>query len=153
MVNRTITASELEANLGKEIGLSRWFLIDQDRINQFADVTEDQQFIHVDPLKAKDTPFDGTIAHGFLTLSMLSAMADDAVPVVEGLKHSVNYGFDRIRFISPVRANSRIRGRFDLIKFESTAGQVTQTVNVTVEIEGSDKPALVAEWISRHYFS
>lgn len=153
MVSRTTTISELEAKLGKEIGLSRWFLIDQDRINQFADVTEDQQFIHVDPLNAKDTPFGGTIAHGFLTLSMLSAMADDAVPVVEGLVHSVNYGFDRIRFISPVRANSRVRGRFDLIKFESTAGQITQSVSVSVEIEGSDQPALVAEWISRHYFS
>ena len=148
-----INPKDLEALLGKEVGLSRWFLMDQERIGLFADVTEDQQFIHVDSEKAKATPFGGTIAHGFLTLSMLSAMAEDAVPLVEGLIHTVNYGFDRIRFISPVSTGIRIRGRFKLIAIKVGAGEVTQTLKVTVEIEGSDKPALVAEWISRHYFS
>ncbi len=153
MNGRVLPVAELEALLGKEVGVSRWFLIDQERIGLFADVTEDQQFIHIDPERAKATPFGGTIAHGFLTLSMLSAMAEDAVPLVEGLIHTVNYGFDRIRFISPVSTGIRIRGRFELIAIKVGAGEVTQTLKVTVEIEGSDKPALVAEWISRHYFS
>ena len=148
-----ITPTELEALLGKEVGLSRWFVMDQERINLFADVTEDQQFIHVDVDKAKATPFEGTIAHGFLTLSMLSAMVEDAVPLVAGLIHSVNYGFDRIRFVLPVSAGERIRGRFELIKIDVSAGEITQTLKVTVEIEGKDKPALVAEWITRDYFS
>ena len=148
-----ISPTELEALLGKEVGLSRWFLMDQERIGLFADVTEDQQFIHVDIDKAKATPFGGTITHGFLTLSMLSVMAEEAIPLVQGLIHSVNYGFDRIRFISPVSAGKRIRGRFELIAIDVKAGEITQTLKVTVEIEGSDKPALVAEWISRHYFS
>ena len=153
MVNRILSSANLEALLGKEVGLSRWFLMDQERIGLFADVTEDQQFIHVDPERAKATPFGGTIAHGFLTLAMLSAMAQDAVPRVEGLTHSVNYGFDRIRFISPVGTGKRIRGRFELIAINVGAGEITQTLKVTVEIEGGEKPALVAEWISRHYFS
>ena len=148
-----ITPKDLEALLGQEVGVSRWFVIDQDRIGLFADVTEDQQFIHVDPEKAKATPFGGTIAHGFLTLSMLSAMAEEAVPLLKGRTHSVNYGFDRVRFISPVSTGKRIRGRFELIAIKVDAAEVTQTLKVTVEIEGSDKPALVAEWISRHYFS
>ena len=153
MVNRILSSANLEALLGKEVGLSRWYLMDQERIGLFADVTEDQQFIHVDPERAKATPFGGTIAHGFLTLAMLSAMAQDAVPRVEGLTHSVNYGFDRIRFISPVGTGKRIRGRFELIAINVGAGEITQTLKVTVEIEGGEKPALVAEWISRHYFS
>jgi acyl dehydratase len=148
-----ISPKDLEALLGKEVGLSRWFLMDQERIGLFADVTEDQQFIHVDSEKAKATPFGGTIAHGFLTLSMLSAMAEEAVPLVEGLIHSVNYGFDRVRFISPVSAGKRIRGRFELIAISVGAGEITQTMKVTIEIEGSEKPALVAEWVTRHYFS
>ncbi len=148
-----ISPKDLEALLGKEVGLSRWFLMDQERIGLFADVTEDQQFIHVDSEKAKATPFGGTIAHGFLTLSMLSAMAEEAVPLVEGLIHSVNYGFDRVRFISPVSAGKRIRGRFELIAISVGAGEITQTLKVTIEIEGSEKPALVAEWVTRHYFS
>jgi len=148
-----ITPKDLEALLGKEVGLSRWFLMDQERIGLFAGVTEDQQFIHVDPERAKATPFGGTIVHGFLTLSMLSVMAEEAVPLVEGLIHSVNYGFDRIRFIAPVGAGKRIRGRFELIAINVGAGEMTQTMKITIEIEGSDKPALVAEWITRHYFS
>lgn len=148
-----ITPKELEALLGKEVGVSRWFLMDQDRISLFADVTEDQQFIHVESDKARATPFGGTIAHGFLTLSMLSAMAEESVPRVEGLIHSVNYGFERIRFISPVHAGIRIRGRFELIAITVGSAEITQTMKVTIEIEGGDKPALVAEWVTRHYFS
>ena len=148
-----ISPIELEALLGQEVGVSRWFLMDQERIDFFADVTEDQQFIHVDSEKAKATPFGGTIAHGFLTLSMLSAMVEDAVPLVKGLVHSVNYGFDRIRFVSPVNTGKRIRGRFELTKIDVSTGEINQTLKVTVEIEDSDKPALVAEWITRHYFS
>lgn len=148
-----ISPKDLEALLGEEVGLSRWFLMDQERVGLFADVTEDQQFIHVDPEKAKATPFGGTIAHGFLTLSMLSAMAEEAVPLVDGLIHSVNYGFDRIRFISPVSTGKRIRGRFELIAISVGTGEITQTMKVTIEIENNDKPALVAEWITRHYFS
>lgn len=148
-----ISPKDLEALLGEEVGLSRWFLMDQERVGLFADVTEDQQFIHVDPEKAKAMPFGGTIAHGFLTLSMLSAMAEEAVPLVDGLIHSVNYGFDRIRFISPVSTGKRIRGRFELIAISVGTGEITQTMKVTIEIENNDKPALVAEWITRHYFS
>jgi len=148
-----ISPKDLEALLGKEVGVSRWFLMDQDRIGLFADVTEDQQFIHVDPEKAKATPFGGTIAHGFLTLSLLSAMAEEAVPLIKGLTHSINYGFDRVRFISPVAAGKRVRGRFELIAITVGATEVSQTLKVTIEIEGNEKPALVAEWITRHYFS
>ena len=148
-----ISPKDMEALLGKEVGLSRWFLMDQERIGLFADVTEDQQFIHVDSERAKATPFGGTIAHGFLTLSMLSAMAEEAVPLVEGLIHSVNYGFDRVRFISPVSTGKRIRGRFELIAINVGTGEITQTMKVTIEIEGNEKPALVAEWVTRHYFS
>ncbi|PCJ73900.1 MAG: Nodulation protein N [Rhodobacteraceae bacterium] len=148
-----MSPKDLEALLGKEVGVSRWFLMDQDRIGLFADVTEDQQFIHVDPEKAKATPFGGAIAHGFLTLSLLSAMAEEAVPLIKGLTHSINYGFDRVRFISPVAAGKRVRGRFELIAITVGATEVSQTLKVTIEIEGNEKPALVAEWITRHYFS
>lgn len=150
---QSIAPSELEKSVGKQLGVSRWFLVDQDRIDAFADITEDPQFIHVDPVKSQSTTFGGTIAHGYLTLSMLSAMFEDSVPPIEGLAHSVNYGFNRIRFLSPVHAGKRIRGRFELAEFTQEDGQITQTVNVTIEIEGNSKPALVAEWISRHYFS
>lgn len=145
--------SYLSGKLGQEIGTSRWFLIDQDRINTFADTTEDQQFIHTDPERAAQTPFGGTIAHGFLTLSMLSTMAEDTLPIPDNLVHTVNYGFDKIRFISPVHAGKNIRAVFTLKALETTGKQITQTLIATVEIEGSDKPALVAEWISRHYLA
>ena len=148
----TISLHDLEAAVGSEFGVSRWFTLDQERIDTGADTTEDQQFIHVDPEAAKATPFGGTIAHGFLTLSMLSTMAQDATPRIEGLVQSINYGFNRIRFVSPVLSGARVRGRFVLASIEAGQGYVTQTLNVTIEIEGKNKPALVAEWISRHYF-
>lgn len=150
-MDRILSLPELSALIAKPIGTSRWFTMDQERINTFADVTEDQQFIHIDPARAAQTPFGGTIAHGFLTLSMLSIMAEDAVPLPEGLIHTVNYGFERIRFIAPVMSGARIRGQFTLKLLDIADGHMTQTLTATIEIEGADKPALVADWISRHY--
>ena len=139
---------EIRARVGGEAGVSSWLTIGQDRIDTFADATEDHQFIHVDPEAAAKTPFGGTIAHGFLTLSLLSRMASEATFVPEGLKMAVNYGFDRIRFLSPVRSGKRVRGRFMLDSVEEKApGQWLLRHSVTVEIEGEDKPALTAVWL------
>ena len=145
--------SELSALIGQEVGVSRWFLIDQARIDAFADVTEDHQFIHVDPETAKQTPFGGTIAHGFLTLSLASAMSYDAVKPLDGVVMGVNYGFDKLRFLAPVPAGSRVRGRFKLLSAEDKGAQPGGGVRwlikpeLTVEIDGADKPALIAEWL------
>ena len=149
---KTISVAALKAMAGKEIGVSRWFEIGQERIDAFADLTEDWQYIHVDPEKAAATPFGGTIAHGFLTLSMLSAMAMDAVPRLENTVMGVNYGFDKIRFLSPVASGARIRGRFSVISAEELKpGEMTMRYKVEVQIDGSDRLALMAEWISRQY--
>ena len=148
-MRRTFTLARLKEMIGEETGLSCWFEIDQARIDAFAVVTEDRQFIHVDLVAAAQTPFGGTIAHGFLTLSMLSAMAYDAMPVLEGVAMGVNYGFDKVRFIAPVRAGSRIRARFTLLDLVERAPREWQMRNaVSVEIEGGKKPALAAEWLS-----
>lgn len=147
-----MTLDEFLALKGQEMGVSRWFDITQERIDAFADVTEDRQFIHTDPEAAAASPFGGTIAHGFLTVSLLSAMTYDAVPVVDGTKMSVNYGFNKLRFLSPVRVDSRIRARFVLKSCDtSRPGEITTITDVTVEIDGEDKPALIAEWIGRRY--
>jgi acyl dehydratase len=139
---------EIRARLGDEVGTSCWLTIDQARIDQFADATEDRQFIHVDPAAAAQTPFGGTIAHGFLTLSLLSRMGAEAMLVPEGLKMAVNYGLDRVRFLAPVRSGARVRGRFTLDSVEEKApGQWLMRHTVTVEIEGEDKPALTAQWL------
>ena len=139
---------EIRARLGEEVGTSSWLRIDQARIDQFAEATEDRQFIHVDPAAAEQTPFGGTIAHGFLTLSLLSRMAAEAMLVPEGLKMAVNYGLDRVRFLAPVRSGARVRGRFTLDSVEEKApGQWLMRHTVTVEIEGEDKPALTAQWL------
>lgn len=141
---------DLQAKVGEAIGTSEWFLIDQDRIDRFADTTEDHQFIHVDPEAAKATPFGGTIAHGFLTLSMLA-------PCMTALDQpettmSVNYGFNKVRFLTPVKSGKRIRGHFTLLELaEKRPGQWQQTVEATIEIEGEAKPALIAEWIFQHF--
>ena len=141
-------ASELQALIGHEVGLSKWFEVDQARIDAFADCTEDHQFIHVDPEAAKATPFGGTFAHGFLTLSLASAMSYDAVAPLDGVMMGVNYGFDKLRFLAPVRAGSRIRGRFKLLSAEDKGGgRWLLKHELTVEIEGEDKPALIAEWL------
>ena len=138
----------IRARAGSEVGVSSWLKVDQGRIEAFADATEDRQFIHVDPDAAARTPFGGTIAHGFLTLSLLSRMAAEATLVPEGLKMAVNYGFDRIRFLAPVRSGSQVRGRFTLDSIEEKApGQWLLRHAVTVEIEGEDKPALTAQWL------
>lgn len=142
---------DLTARLGETIGTSDWFLLDQSRIDAFADCTEDHQFIHVNPDMAKLTPFGGTIAHGFLTLSMLPPMMDSSGPKPE-TKMSVNYGFDKVRFIAPVKSGKRVRGHFKLLELgEKRPGQWQQKVEVTVEIEGEDKPALIAEWMFQHF--
>jgi acyl dehydratase len=140
--------AELRSRIGEEVGVSDWLTIDQQRIDQFAGATEDRQFIHVDPEAAAHTPFGGTVAHGFLSLSMLSRMAADAMLVPDSIKMAVNYGLDRVRFIAPVRSGKRIRGRFRLDSVEEkAAGQYLMRHTVTVEIEGEEKPALTAEWL------
>lgn len=140
---------EIRARVGQEIGVSGWLDVGQDRVDAFADATEDRQFIHVDPDAAAQTPFGGTIAHGFLTLSLLSRMAAETMLVPDKVRLVVNYGLDRVRFLAPVRSGSRVRGRFTLEAVEEKAGgQVLLRHDVTVEIEGEDKPALSAQWLT-----
>ena len=140
--------SDLPSLVGQEVGLSRWITVDQARIDAFARITEDEQFIHVDPERAKQTPFGGTIAHGFLTLSLASAMAE-AVEPLDGVVMGVNYGFDKLRFLAPVPAGSKVRGRFKLLSAEDKGGgRWLLKHELTVEIDGGDKPALIAEWLS-----
>jgi acyl dehydratase len=140
--------AEIRSRIGEEVGVSGWLTIDQQRIDEFAEATEDRQFIHVDPDTAARTPFGGTVAHGFLSLSMLSRMAADAMLVPDSIKMAVNYGLDRVRFIAPVRSGRRIRGRFRLDSVEEkAAGQLLMRHTVIVEIEGEEKPALTAEWL------
>ena len=144
-----IAADKLESMVGQEVGVSDWTLLDQKKIDAFADLTFDPYFIHVNPEKAKaETPFGGTIAHGFLTLSMLSVMAYDCLPDIEGRTMGMNYGFEKIRFISPVPSGSKIRGRFKIANVQRKPGQAVVTYGITVEIEGKDKPALAAEWMT-----
>ncbi len=139
---------DITARIGTQIGVSDWITIDQSRIDQFAEATEDRQFIHVDPDAAGKTMFGGTIAHGFLTLSLLSRMAADLMLVPEGTRMAVNYGLNRVRFIAPVPAGARVRGTFTLANIEERGeGQLLMHHNVLVEIEGSDKTALTADWI------
>ena len=139
---------EITAKVGTEIGVSGWLTVDQAAIDAFAEVTQDHQFIHVDPEAAAKTPFGGTVAHGFLTLSLLSRMAADVMLVPDSLKMAVNYGFERVRFIAPVRSGKRVRGRFTLASAQQKRpGQWQFVHTVTVEIEGEDKPALTALWL------
>ena len=145
-----MTPQELQAKVGEEIGVSDWLEVSQERINKFAEATGDFQFIHIDEEKARQTPFGGTIAHGFLSLSLLSRMAADVMLVPETTRMGVNYGFERVRFLSPVRAGKRVRGRFTLVSFEEKRpGQYQFAHDVTVEIEGENKPALNAVWIGQ----
>jgi acyl dehydratase len=138
----------IRGRVGEEVGISSWLTVDQRRINAFADATEDRQFIHIDPETATQTPFGGTIAHGFLSLSLLSRMGAEAMLLPDGLKMAVNYGLDRVRFLAPVKAGSRVRGRFTLDSVEEKApGQILMRHKVTVEIEGEKKLALTAEWL------
>ena len=144
-----VTIDDLKGRIGQEVGVSKWFDVPQSAIDAFADLTHDHQFIHIDVEKAKQTPFGGTIAHGFLTVSLLSAMAYDALPDIAGRTMGVNYGFDRLRMMSPVKAGARIRGRFVLKALDSKSPQQHPLTHaVTVEIEGAEKPALAADWVT-----
>src|SRR5437879_2108716 len=142
-----ISLSAYQEMLGHEVGVSSWHLVDQSRINAFADVIEDHQFIHIDPERARrETPFGTTVAHGFLTMSLLSIMSYEVMPVIEGTTMGVNYGFDKLRFISPVRAGSRVRGRFTLVEARlRKPKELLSRTHVTAELEGGEEPALAAE--------
>jgi acyl dehydratase len=142
---------DLEARVGQEIAQSPWVDMPQERIDLFAKATEDFQWIHVDPHKAKQSPYGTTIAHGFLTLSMLPKLIESTFEFSDR-KMGVNYGLNKVRFTAPVPAGAKIRGRFTLAKYEKLDGGVQTTWNVIIERQGEDKPAMVAETISRHYF-
>jgi acyl dehydratase len=143
--------SELDGRVGQEIAVSPWIEIAQDRIDLFAKATEDFQWIHLDKERAKQSPFGGTIAHGFLTLSLLPKLSDSAFEFTDR-KMGVNYGLNKVRFTAPVPSGSKVRGKFTLVKLETIEGGVQTTWSVTVEREGGDKPVMVAETISRHYY-
>ena len=146
------TIRELESRVGQEVGVSPWVEITQERIDTFAKAIEDFQWIHVDPERARNSPFGKTIAHGFLTLSLLAHLAEQTFSFSDR-RMGINYGLNRVRFTSPVPVGSRVRARFTLLKFERIEGSGVQvTWNTTVEIEGAPKPALVAEWLGRHYY-
>ncbi len=146
-----LSLADYAAHVGKELGVSRWIDMPQERIDQFAECTGDRQYIHIDPERAAASPFGTTIAHGFLTLAMLSEMHRDIVQL-GGVKAAVNYGTNRVRFLSPVPAGSRIRGRFVLARLEEIrSGEIQAVFEVTVEVEGMEKPGLVAEWLLRRY--
>ena len=148
-----MTPQELQAKVGQVIGISDWFEVTQERINTFAEATGDFQFIHVDLEKAKQTPFGGTIAHGFLTLSLIPVLGAMTEGVrVSDVKMGVNYGGNKTRFISPVRSGKRVRAHIKLLDLvEKRPGQWQQTNEYTIEIEGEDKPALIAEWVMQFF--
>ena len=148
-----VSKEELFGMVGQPVGTSEWMLIDQDRVNKFAEATGDFQFIHVDPERAKMTPFGGPIAHGFLSLSLLPVLTAQAdLPRLEGVKMGVNYGGNKTRFIAPVKVGKRVRGHFKMLEIEEKRpGQFQQTMEFTLEIEGEDKPALMAEWITQFF--
>jgi acyl dehydratase len=141
---------ELRGAVGSQLGVSDWITIDQSQIDTFADATLDHQWIHVDEALAAAGPFGGTIAHGFLTLSLLSHLVSQTFRI-EGTKMGVNYGLNRVRFTSPVPVGSKVRGNVELVDVTDIEGGVQMTTKVTVEIEGSERPALVAEWLTRRY--
>jgi len=151
-MSKAVSLEEYQAMVGQEVGVSDWILVDQARIDAFAEVTGDHQFIHVNPEMAKATPFGTTIAHGFLTLSLCSAFAYEALPGIKGVKMGVNYGLNKLRFMAPVKSGSRVRGRFVLNDVtQRPDGAWQSTLGVTVEIEGETKPALATEWVSLQY--
>lgn len=144
------TPFALTGSEGTALGPTEWLLIDQDRIDGFAEVTGDDQWIHVDVERAKDGPFGGTIAHGYLTMSLVNYFLPQLIEV-RGFAHAVNVGADRLRFLSPVKVGSRIRGVGEIVSVEAIKGAIQSVVRVTVEIEGSDKPACVVDTISRYF--
>ena len=146
-----LALAELRGLVGREVSISDWLVVTQERINAFADTTDDHQWIHVDVERATaETPFGTTIAHGFLTLSLLSGLMRNAV-TIDGPRMTLNYGFNRVRFVSPVPSGSRIRARVVLGRLDDLADSTQATWNITVEREGGDKPCVVAEWIVRYY--
>jgi acyl dehydratase len=148
---RTISMDELRGMVGQELGMSDWLAITQERINRFADATGDHQWIHTDPQRAqRESPYGTTIAHGFLSLSLLSYLVGQAVRV-GGARMAINYGLNRVRFPAPLPAGSRIRARCALHAVEDIEGGVQATFSVVVEVEGGSKPCCVAEWLTRHY--
>lgn len=148
---KTMSWEGLRSLIGTEMGVSAWITVDQPMVSAFADVTDDHYFLHIDPVRAAVPPLGGTIAHGFLTLSLLAPMAYQVCPYVEGARYPLNYGFNRVRFVAPVPVGSRIRGRFVLRRAEVISPEQRQTLyDATVEIEGSTRPALVAEWLTRY---
>lgn len=149
-MSQAMTKHELLGLVGTELGKSDWVTLDQDRIDKFADVTGDHQFIHVDPDRAAGSPFGGTIAHGMLTLSMIVHLCEKLAPNIDGLRMVINYGFDKVRFAAPVKAGKRIRAVAKLLDARERAGQLVVKTKVTIEIERETKPALVAEWLTMH---
>ncbi len=145
-----VKVSDIKALKGQEVGVSEWITVTQEKIDVFADCTEDHQFIHVDPERAaKETPFGGTIAHGFLSLALLSKFAYDVAISIDGAVMGINYGFDKVRFVQPVRAGKRIRGRFVLNDvIERKSGQWMLSYGIIAEIDGVEKPAFIAEWLT-----
>lgn len=151
MTQGSVSIDEFAARVGSEVGLSAWRTVSQADIDRFAAATDDHQFIHVDPARAAaEAPFGGTIAHGFLTLSLLSSLARDALPEISGRTMGINYGFDRVRFVTPVRSGARVRGRFTLAEArQRRAGEFLLRYGVTIEIEGAGSPsALAADWLT-----
>ena len=152
MAKTAVSLRALESRVGDEVGISPWVEMPQERIDLFAKATEDFQWIHVDPARAKSSPYGGTIAHGFLTLSMLPKLSESTFEFADR-KMGVNYGLNKVCFTAPVPSGSRVRARFTLGKYEKLDGNGVQlTWNTLVELEGSAKPALVAEWVGRHYY-
>jgi len=151
MSKTSLSLRNLESRVGEEVGVSPWVEMPQERIDLFAKATDDFQWIHVDPARAKASPYGGTIAHGYLTLSMLPKLAESTFEFSDR-KMGVNYGLNKVRFTAPVPSGAKIRGRFTLTKYEKLEGGVQVTWNVTIEREGGDKPVCVAEAIGRHYY-
>lgn len=146
------TPEALKAYLEKEIGVSDWLAVTQERVNQFAEATDDRQWIHVDRDRAKrESPYGASVAHGFLTLSLISRLIKDVIRIGSGTRLTINYGLNRVRFPSPVREGAKIRGRFTLVSFQNRAEAQEAVFAVSVECEGSEKPCCVAEWIVRYY--
>ncbi|MEX0964614.1 MAG: MaoC family dehydratase [Pseudohongiellaceae bacterium] len=148
-MSNIVSVDKIDNYIGKEVGITEWLEIDQDRINKFAEATGDFQYIHIDPERAAQTPFGTTIAHGFLTLSLLSMLsADNGGIKLENSVMGINYGLDKVRFINPVKVGSKIRARFELVSaHEKKPKHYLLKHNVTIEIEGEDKPALIADWL------
>jgi acyl dehydratase len=152
MAAAALSMRDLESRLGQEVGVSPWFEVTQERIDLFAKAIDDPQWIHVDPERARHSPFGTTIAHGFLTLSLLTKFIESTFSFADR-RMGVNYGLNRVRFTAPLPSGSRVRARFKLLKYEKIDGNGVQvTWDVTVEREGSDKPVLIAEWLGRSYY-